>query len=369
MCTMSMYLTRMRPPGYPGEKASTAMPLRPLQLPGDLPVMLDLIERCFVYPENDAWSIQTDELESMADSFRTLKRLWPLLWVLRLFSRDIQDTMWGIIAEEDDKPVGMSVTVRQPGANQWVIGNVAVLPAYRRRGLAREMVLACVGRAQQRGGALVELEVVLGNLPASRLYERLGFTRYVIRHVLRREAGPPPERTALPDGYELEACHFNDWQPRHALAARITPASVQRYVPESESRYRRSRLMRLLYPLLRTMMRLEQQYLLVRGPDGQPVASAITTSRRQANQASELKLMVDPAAEAVTVPLVAHCLHVMTQVVPGQTIDAIIDDWQPHVVKALADAGFHERYGLEGMAMLLGEGDGGEHSRGGLIEG
>jgi len=54
--------------------------------------------------------------------------------------------------------------------------NLAVAPAFRRRGIARELVRGVLGRAAERGCRRATLEVRLGHGPARRLYESLGFT-------------------------------------------------------------------------------------------------------------------------------------------------------------------------------------------------
>lgn len=55
------------------------------------------------------------------------------------------------------------------------IGNVAVAPEHRRRGLGRELVEAMTARARQLELAFLTLEVREGNLPARSLYARCGY--------------------------------------------------------------------------------------------------------------------------------------------------------------------------------------------------
>lgn len=55
---------------------------------------------------------------------------------------------------------------------------LAVLPRFARRGLASEMVVFAMDYARQQGGRTLRLDVLRRNLPAERLYARLGF-----RHV------------------------------------------------------------------------------------------------------------------------------------------------------------------------------------------
>ena len=55
--------------------------------------------------------------------------------------------------------------------------NVAVHPDYRRRGIARELVMGLVAALGEKGVHSLALEVRASNAPAIALYEQLGFTQ------------------------------------------------------------------------------------------------------------------------------------------------------------------------------------------------
>ncbi len=55
------------------------------------------------------------------------------------------------------------------------ITNIAVLPDYRRRGIGGLILERLTEEAEKRGSELLQLEVRESNLPASALYEKLGF--------------------------------------------------------------------------------------------------------------------------------------------------------------------------------------------------
>ena len=56
------------------------------------------------------------------------------------------------------------------------IGNIAVAPSFRRRGLGRALTEAMMADAMARGLAFLTLEVRQSNAPARALYESCGFT-------------------------------------------------------------------------------------------------------------------------------------------------------------------------------------------------
>lgn len=59
--------------------------------------------------------------------------------------------------------------------------NLAVAQEFRRRNIARRLVLAAIRRAYQKGAKRVFLEVRVSNAPAQKLYSSLGFTGSFIR--------------------------------------------------------------------------------------------------------------------------------------------------------------------------------------------
>lgn len=61
------------------------------------------------------------------------------------------------------------------------ITNVAVLPAYRRRGIARSLLRQMLVEAKTNGIKAFTLEVRAGNLAAIQMYESLGFVREGLR--------------------------------------------------------------------------------------------------------------------------------------------------------------------------------------------
>ena len=61
------------------------------------------------------------------------------------------------------------------------INNVAVIPAWRRQGLGRQLLRAVLASAEAEGAARATLEVRQSNVAALRLYEGLGFKAIAVR--------------------------------------------------------------------------------------------------------------------------------------------------------------------------------------------
>lgn len=66
-------------------------------------------------------------------------------------------------------------------ADELSIGTIGVDPAWRRRGLARKLVLDAHRWATFRGGAIAHLEVRAGNAPALAMYEAMGYRKVGVR--------------------------------------------------------------------------------------------------------------------------------------------------------------------------------------------
>lgn len=330
------------------------MPIRPFKLPTDVDALLAIIEPAFQYPENEAWSIQTDEMESMTESLDTIRRLWPLMRVLQVFVPPLRDALAGFIWEEDGQAVGLSNVNRRGASQQWIIGNVAVLPAFRKRGIARTLVQACVDLARQRGAQQVVLDVVAGNAPAFTLYERLGFAPYSGSCLLHFEGEAPRAPLRLPRGYHAEKIEDFTWQPRYALAQRIWPEAVRRFEPVEEANFKTPRALRPLIPLFSRLSGQRTERIVVTDSGGQVVATARYRGRTRPGGTNELHVTLDPACPDLAAPLVNALLGQVLHLAPGRRVEFEVPTWQPALIAAAEAAGFTCRCEMRRMGLLLG---------------
>lgn len=86
---------------------------------------------------------------------------------------DAYDPAGDHVIVHDDGPVGRIWV--DSASDEWTLVDIAVLPAYQRRGIGSVLVGDLVGQAE-RSGATVRLSVRSDNLGAQRLYFRNGFT-------------------------------------------------------------------------------------------------------------------------------------------------------------------------------------------------
>ena len=92
---------------------------------------------------------------------------------------------WECLSEDGGlRPIGLincfegfSTFAARPLIN---VHDVAVLPGYRGRGVAQAMLARVEEEASRRGACKLTLEVLEGNQPAMRLYQREGFAPYAL---------------------------------------------------------------------------------------------------------------------------------------------------------------------------------------------
>jgi len=319
------------------------MTLRPFRLPADLKTLVEIIPPAFQYPENDAWSMQPEEVKSFTDAINGMRRIWPLILVAAAVSPAMRDAFRGFVWEEDGKMVGSANVLRQGTSDRWYIANVAVLPEYRRRGIARRLVEACMDLARERGARTILLDVVAGNAPAVSLYERLGFEHFSGQAYLTLGGETVLRPAALPQGARLEVGSIFDWRPRYVLAQRITPPHVRRYEPVEEASFRRSSGLRLLGPVIRLTTGVTNQGVTVWGAGGEVIASGLFGARARSGGVNDLRLVHDPAVGDLGPALIAAAVGEIRRISPGRRIDLSVPHWQDGLIAAALEAGFTRR--------------------------
>ena len=94
---------------------------------------------------------------------------WPAAEFLKILALP---GAFGVVVHAEE-PVGMLAA--WTAADEAEILTLAVTPAARRRGFARDLVNAAVAEAGRRGARAMFLEVAAGNQPARALYQGAGF--------------------------------------------------------------------------------------------------------------------------------------------------------------------------------------------------
>lgn len=131
------------------------------------------------------------------------------------------ESLRGFVYEENGRILGnVTLTLDDSRERRWMISNVAVSEKFRRRGIARQLMLAAIDEARSRNGQWIILNVRPWNEGAIRLYETLGFdtidteTQYVRTRARTLSHEPLPIRllhtNELRAAFELARAGMNE---------------------------------------------------------------------------------------------------------------------------------------------------------------
>jgi ribosomal protein S18 acetylase RimI-like enzyme len=200
--------------------SSAARGLRPINSMRDLVGVTTLIERAFA-----------DDLDAGSRShMREMRWLGTMFGWMDWLAPSGQGFMPGYVWVEDGQIVG-NVTVRKLSAfgHGWMIGNVAVAPEWRGRGISRQMMEASIDLVRHNHGGWIALQVRTDNDIARKLYQTLGFTETGEMVDLECRA-PGDYRATMPapiTGGHLRPARTSDMNQLYTLAQSFVPESVR----------------------------------------------------------------------------------------------------------------------------------------------
>lgn len=149
---------------------TTSNGLRPFDISRDLKQVADLVEACFADTLDEDGQAYVQNMRASARNAHFLR------WAAAVVD-SVPLPLSGFVWEENGQLIGnlslIPFTVQ--GKRGYLIANVAVYPAYRRRGIARELTTTAMHHVHQRGFSSVWLHVRDDNEPALQLYLSLGF--------------------------------------------------------------------------------------------------------------------------------------------------------------------------------------------------
>ena len=123
------------------------------------------------------------------DQVMVIERVFQAPWTRDMFVQEMRQTELAeaLVAETAGHVAGYVLWWYV--ADEVHIVNLAVLEAYRRRGVARFLLAEVFERALERGMSIATLEVRYHNLPAIQLYESLQFRKIAIRKAYYADNG------------------------------------------------------------------------------------------------------------------------------------------------------------------------------------
>lgn len=143
--------------------------IRPFDIGRDLRPVAELISKAFAH--------ELDHRGTAA--LREMRLMGYMSGVIRMLNRstgEFNDVFSGFVWVEDGKVVG-NITVQRADSHgsRWQIANVAVEPAYRGQGIARQLMQSALDHIYRAHGQWAVLQVYDDNAVARNLYEKIGF--------------------------------------------------------------------------------------------------------------------------------------------------------------------------------------------------
>jgi ribosomal protein S18 acetylase RimI-like enzyme len=194
--------------------------LRPVDPSRDMGQVAALMEEAF------GGDLSRQSREALRE-LKMMSHFGPFLWLLDRTSPGFHESFRGFVWVEEGRVVGnVNVGRVAPHSPRWLISNVAVRPDCQGRGIAHHLVQAAIDLAREHGGKWAILQVYADNVPARRLYQRLGFEQVSAVTELRLERVEPVAFMPAEDCM-LRRRSYGEWRKEYELASAATSKEAQ----------------------------------------------------------------------------------------------------------------------------------------------
>jgi ribosomal protein S18 acetylase RimI-like enzyme len=215
-----------------GARRAARPSLRPVNPRSDMAQVADLIGLAF-RGELDAGGLQ------MIREMRAFGRAGWLGYQLSRLMLPPAARPRGFVWQEQGHIVGNASLLPVEGYPQrWVLANVAVHPEWRRRGIARMLVVASLAEAARLGARRLILQVAQSKREVQALYANLGFVTTSARTLWTRPAHRPAPPGKTPEG--LQARLPSEWEEQWTFLRQLHPEGLIWPFPPEDDLFRPS---------------------------------------------------------------------------------------------------------------------------------
>lgn len=262
------------------------------------------------------------------------RKMYPLLRVLGLFPNPYRYMLNLHVLEEESRLCGfIQTSPGNEGRTRWHIDYVAVSPDCQGRGIATKLVESTFDRYGALGVKCFTLEVDDQNMPALRLYQKLGFRQYAAVTYYQAES-PPAPRGEAPEG--LRPYKASDAQGLYELYLASTPAPVRLVDSRKPSDFSMGYVARAMAEMRRNLGQVADHRFVVEAK-GQVVAYLRVVAQMR-DLPHTVQVMVNPGYEHLTAGLLDHAAALLADY-PGRSVLSWAPDYQPSKQQALKDWG------------------------------
>lgn len=257
----------------------------------------------------------------------------------------------GFVWVEDGKMVGnVTLTQENDTLGIWAMSNVAVLPEFRGRGIAGQLVDVAIEHVRRSRGTRIVLQVRACNQPALALYQHRGFTRFDTMHELDLTPQSRPVfvgRAATP----LRRVRASDGDRLYQLAILSTPREVLHVRPIRAQQFHRG-LRWQIQQMLAAAFDGPRQFEVVGEANHEIVAYGSITARLLRGP-HEMQLYVSPKHRGLWEMSLAEELLRWTMAMPAFHVRAYVSASHPEAIRALGKLGFETLRVLDQMCLWL----------------
>ncbi len=192
--------------------------IRPISSSRDIASVAALVEQAFA-----------DDMDASGrHAMREMRLMGQWFGWMDFFASPGQGALPGFVWIESGRIVG-NVTVRRLSSfgHGWMIGNVAVDPVWRRRGIARQLMQAAIDLARDQDADWISLQVRSDNAGAHGLYRSLGFEDVGETIYFERVQFDPISAPPQPVEGRLRAARSYDADRIYTLAQASVPDSAR----------------------------------------------------------------------------------------------------------------------------------------------
>ena len=314
--------------------------VRPFNPARDLNDLADLVETAF--------GQELARTEShIARDMRQLSVCGPLLWAIN----SVASVFSGFVWIEDGHLVGnVTIFPTKAQTRTWTIANVAVLPEYRNRGIAGQLVDTAIERARRVKARRILLQVRVDNASARALYEHRGFVPFDTVHELLypREQWPLVLGTRAAKVRRVRA---GDGHQLYRLVKASTPPTVLRRCPIRAQDYYRG-----IWWKLGQLVSLGvggPGYLELVGEENGELVAYLQGTARVFHGTYELAMYVHPEQRGEWELALVEAAMVALQHAPYRGAKATISSNHTEAIQALAKVGFKPTRLLLQMSLEL----------------
>jgi GNAT superfamily N-acetyltransferase len=319
--------------------ATPATHVRPFDPAHDLAALADLIEIAF----GRELALTGNR---MVQDMRQMALFGPLVSAFNAISPIFSGYVW----VEDGLVVGNASVFPAKTPRGWTIANVAVLPAYRNRGIASQLVDVALDHVHQARGRRVLLQVRDDNPQAQAIYLHRGFQAYERVHEMVISPGPWPVVVGAPS-LPLRDLRAGDGRRLFGLVSACTPDGVKRVLPLEPRPFSRGLGWRLVR-FFRQGLAGKECFELVGASQGD-LRAYLKGTVQLLSGPHEIALYVHPNQRGLWEKTLAETALQLLQHAPPRGAKAEISTSHPSAVMALEQIGFRTHRVLQQMVRDL----------------